>query len=167
MRRWGNTGVGKHFFCQGEYLVRSRHQFRRNGADRLDSTSVDITYSTIIGNEATNAARRSISCAGDEIGEIRNSIIATTGNSVDGCDRLSFLGNAVDDPDAAANGTEVGPAMPAWFVDLGMSNFHLSGAGADALMGIAMWQEGDPLTDIDDEAIPTEMPSAPGYDQPR
>ncbi len=33
-------------------------------------------------------------------------------------------------------------------------------------MDIAQWTKGDPLTDIDGDAIPQEMPSFPGYDQP-
>lgn len=132
----------------------------------LNGTAVDITYSTIVGNEAMNMERGSVFCVGGESGEIRNSIIAGAGTSVDGCSGLTFLGNAVDDPDAAAAGAEVGPAMSAWFVDLGMNDFHLSTAGADTLMGIAMWQKGDPLVDIDGAAIVTDAPSFPGYDQP-
>ncbi|MCA9712552.1 MAG: right-handed parallel beta-helix repeat-containing protein, partial [Myxococcales bacterium] len=136
------------------------------GGIGLNGATVDITYTTIVANQAANAARGSVFCAGGESGEIRNSIIAGTGNSVDGCAGLTFRGNAVDDPDAAAAGAEVGPAMATWFVDLGMNDFHLSSTGADVLLGIALWQKGDPTLDIDGEAIPTDMPSFPGYDQP-
>ena len=33
-------------------------------------------------------------------------------------------------------------------------------------MDIAQWDEGDPLFDFEGDAIPTDMPSFPGYDQP-
>ncbi len=68
----------------------------------------------------------------------------------------------------ASTGTnvDIGAAMPAWFVELGMNDFHLSAAGEGVFADIAMWQDGDPITDVDGDAIALGAPSVPGYDQP-
>lgn len=136
------------------------------GGMRLSLTFVDITYSTLVGNEASNAARGSLFCLGGESGSIRNSIIVGSGNSIDGCDTLAFNTNATDDSNLGGSNPDVGAAMAGWFLDLGMNNYRLSSNGETVFADIAMWQEGDPLVDIDGEPIPTQEPSLPGYDQP-
>jgi hypothetical protein len=56
--------------------------------------------------------------------------------------------------------------MSSWFAMPDMGDYHLTTSGETEFADIAMWQEGDPLTDIDGDPIPTDMPSFPGYDQP-
>lgn len=136
------------------------------GGVRLDGTIAEIVYSVIVGNEATNAARGSLFCVGGENGSIRNSIITGGGNSISGCDTVTFETNAVDEPALAGSNLDVGPVMAEWFLNLGANDYHLTPAGEAALMDIAMWQPGDPTADIDGDPIPTDLPSFPGYDQP-
>lgn len=136
------------------------------GGIRFNLTSVDITYSTLIGNESSNAARGSLFCLGGESGSIRNSIIVGSGDSIDGCDALTFETSAVDSSSLAGSNPNVGAAMAGWFLDLGMNNYRLSPDGETIFADIAMWQEGDPVVDVDGEPIPTMEPSLPGYDQP-
>lgn len=136
------------------------------GGIGFNGTAIDITYSTIVGNQAMTAARGSLFCAGGESGEIRNSIIVGTGDSIDGCAALAFNNNAVDDAGIGGANDNVGPTMAGWFVNLGMNDYHLTTAGETTFMDIATWQPGDPLTDVDGDPIPTDMPSFPGYDQP-
>ncbi len=136
------------------------------GGVTTNTTAVDITYSTLLGNAAMNTARGSLFCLGGESGSIRNSIIAGSGDSIDGCDAITFETNAVDASSLGGSNPNVGPAMAAWFLDLSMDNYRLSPNGATVFADIAMWQEGDPLVDVDGEPIPTMTPSLPGYDQP-
>lgn len=137
-----------------------------SGGLRLDGTQVDMTYTTVVGNESATVSRGSLFCVGGESGEIRNSIIVGSGNTIDGCNAITFSNNATDDPSIVGSNIDVGAANAAWFIDLSMNNFRLSGAGQATFADVAQWQEGDPLTDADGDAIPMGRPSFPGYDQP-
>ncbi len=136
------------------------------GGMRLDGTAVELTYTTIIGNQAMTAARSSLFCAGSGSGVIRNSIVAGAGDSIDACEMITFESNAVDTPGLGRSNLNVGMAMPEWFVDLSVDDFHLTATGEKELTNIATWQEGDPITDVDGDPIPMGAPSLPGYDQP-
>ncbi len=146
----------------------------RNGDDltssigglRLDGTATAITYSAAVGNEATNANRGSLFCLGGESGSIRNSILVGSGDSITGCDSLTFESNAVDGTALGGSNDNVGTVMAGWFIDLGINDYHLTTVGEAEFVGIASWQKGDPMTDIDGDPIPTDMASFPGYDQP-
>jgi len=133
------------------------------GGMRLDGTVVDITYSSIIGNEAINPARGSLFCLGGETGSIRNSIVVGAGSSIDGCDGITFSNDALDDPGVTGMDlVNVGPTMPAWFAGLGLGDFHLTATGEMVFGGLATWQPGDPLTDFDGDPIATDGESTPG-----
>ncbi|MEM9457495.1 MAG: hypothetical protein AAGF11_25170 [Myxococcota bacterium] len=138
------------------------------GGIRLDGTVVDITYSSIVGNESINPDRGSLFCLGGEAGSIRNSIIVGAGSSIDDCNSIVFSHDALDDPSImGTNLSNVGPIMPAWFAGLGLSDFHLTATGQDTFGSLAMWEPGDPLTDIDGDPIAMDSESTPGYDQPQ
>jgi hypothetical protein len=136
------------------------------GGVRVDGTAVTITYSSIVANEALLDPRGSLSCTGGATGEVRNSIVVGGGSSVDACDAIAFVTSAVDDPMIGGTTVDVGPAMNAWFVALGLADFHLTMQGRTAMEGIAVWQDGDPVTDIDGDPIDLGALGYPGYDQP-
>ncbi len=136
------------------------------GGLSANGTMLEVTYSAFVGNEATNGDRASIFCAGGESGEMRNSIIVAGGDSVDGCAVGLLDNNAVDGGGLGATNENVGSVMAGWFVNLGANDYRLTASGQTEFMDIAQWVERDPLTDIDGDAIPTDVPSFPGYDQP-
>ena len=136
------------------------------GGLRLDGTATEITYSVMVGNEATNPSRGTLFCVGGETGVVHNSILVGSGESISGCGTLTLESNAVDGSSLGGTNDDVGPIMAGWFTNLGTNDFHLTTAGETTFMDIATWQAGDPTTDIDGDPIPTDMPSFPGYDQP-
>jgi len=136
------------------------------GGVRVDGTAMTIIYSSIVANEALSDPRGSLSCTGGATGEVRNSIVVSGGSSVDACDAIAFATSAVDDPAIGGTTTDVGPAMNGWFVDLGLADFHLTMQGRAAMEGIAIWQDGDPVTDVDGDPIDLGILGYPGYDQP-
>ncbi len=132
----------------------------------LTNATVDIVYSTIAANQSSVLGEASVSCAGGELGEVRNSIIVSGGEGVGGCAGITFANDAVDDSGIGGTNVDVGAAMGSWFTGLATGDFHLSGAGVEIFADIADWQAGDPVADIDGDPIPRGMRSHPGYDQP-
>jgi hypothetical protein len=127
--------------------------------------TVDITYSTIVAN-ASDTGPHNIQCFADAKGTIRNSIISGhDGSSIIGCEALTWSHNGVDTPGLLGSNELVGPYQAAWFLQ-GTSFPRLSEMGASHFDGIAQWAEGDPLTDVDGNPIPTETSSHPGWHQP-
>ena len=135
------------------------------GGIAADGTVLDIRYSTLAGNTALDATRGTLFCISGVSGEIRNSILVGVGNTISGCGALTFDGNAADEVLGGTN-ENVGAVMPTWFANLGSNDFRLTATGDTVFADIAQWEDGDPLTDIDGDEIPTAMPSHPGYDQP-
>lgn len=136
------------------------------GGFRLTNTTVEITYTTIAANESMVPGEASISCiGGGEMGEVRNSIIVGAGQELGDCVGIMFASNAVDTGIGGSN-IDVGSVMATWFTGLGTGDLHLSPEGAMVFGGIAQWQMGDPVADIDGDPIPSDMSSVPGYDQP-
>lgn len=133
---------------------------------RITGSSIDLTYSTVVSN-GTFAAPINVECLSGASGSITNSIITgPNGDSVDTCDALTWETNALDLGTLGASNQDVGPYDSAWFVEPGTGDYHLTTTGENALMDIAMWQDGDPMTDVDGDPIPTDVASFPGYDQP-
>lgn len=137
------------------------------GGLRLDSVEVQVTYSDVVGNQSGTGSRSSIFCVGGGGGEVRNTIAAGPGGStISGCAALSFETNAVDTSGLGATNTSVGMYDNGWFSNPGAGDFTLTASGETEFMDIAQWVEGDPLFDFEGDAIPTDVPSFPGYDQP-
>lgn len=133
---------------------------------RAISSQVEITYSVIVSN-GTFAAPDNLECLSGASGSVRNSIIAgPAADSIVTCGALTWGNNAVDTAGLGASNTDVGNYNGAWFISPGMGNYRLTSTGETVFDGIALWQDGDPITDIDGDPIPTEGPSFPGYDQP-
>ncbi|MEM7153934.1 MAG: right-handed parallel beta-helix repeat-containing protein [Myxococcota bacterium] len=135
------------------------------GGVDLDGAEFRAVYTTIAGNDSTDAAM-SIRCQGSSSGDVRNSIVVGRDpDSVGECPELVLANSGTDGGDEPSN-TVVGAFDISWFEDPAMGNFRLSDLGRDVFENIAMWQDGDPPTDIDGDPISMEAPSFPGYDQP-
>lgn len=133
---------------------------------RITAAEVDITYSVIVSN-GTFANPDNVECLSNVSGAITNSIVlGPVGGSIVTCDGLSWEHNALDVVGLGATNQNVGAYDGAWFVEPGVGDYHLTTAGGMALMDMAMWQDGDPLADIDGDPIPVGGPSLPGVDQP-
>ena len=141
-----------------------------NGAGRglvFDDAQIEMTFSTVVRNDGTSDD--TLLCIGTAGGVIRNSILAgRDAPSISGaCSNVMFSSNRTDtDVGGADNVSTDVPNEEDWFVAFFRGDYHLSAQGQDELDGIAMWQEGDPATDIDGEPVSTDSPSFPGYDQP-
>ncbi|MEM6996145.1 MAG: hypothetical protein AAF721_36900 [Myxococcota bacterium] len=125
---------------------------------RLTDATADLRYVTIAGNAL------SLICMGGASGTIRNSILVSpTGGSITpGC-QLSFVDNAVDG--GFGFGDDVGVYDPAWFVSPAVGDFHLTPAGQATFGGIADWDDGDPLLDVDGDPRPQDRAGFPGIDE--
>ncbi|MEM7160544.1 MAG: right-handed parallel beta-helix repeat-containing protein, partial [Myxococcota bacterium] len=135
------------------------------GGLSLDGTDLQAVYTTIAGNDSSNP-QMSIRCLGSVSGMVRNSIlVGEDPDSVGECQELMLTNSGTDGGDEPSN-TVVGAFDVSWFEDPAMGDFRLSDLGRETFEGIAMWQDGDPQTDIDGDPISMETPSFPGYDQP-
>lgn len=139
--------------------------FSAFGGISLDGVEVEVVYTTVAGNDSQNAGM-SFRCTGTNSGAVRNSIIVGADPASVDCSGPSFGSNAVDETGLGATNQMVGAFDPGWFSNPGAGDFTLTSAGETEFMDIAQWEEGDPLFDFEGDAIPTDMPSFPGYDQP-
>ncbi len=132
---------------------------------RATSSTLGITYSTIAEN-GTFASPDNLECLSGSSGSVANSIVVGPGgDSVVGCSALEWTTNAVDGSGLGGGNVDVGNLDGTWFSPAA-NDYHLTASGEAVFMDIAQWTKGDPLTDIDGDAIPQDMPSFPGYDQP-
>ena len=133
---------------------------------RVTSAEIAVSYSVLAGN-GTIANPDNIECLSGATGYARNSIVSgQNGNSIVTCGGLTWENNGVDTSALGGSNENVGMYDSSWFADPGTGDYRLTTAGESEFMNIAQWQDGDPLTDIDGEPIPTDMPSFPGYHQP-
>jgi len=130
----------------------------------VTDSELDTLYTTVVGFDVVGNTP-ALRCTNGTT-RVRNSIIVT---------RLGAPGTEVACPDAELtnNATEssVGPFPDAdpseWFVDYDQGDYHLQNDGLIDFAGLALWQEGDPATDIDGDARPISPgPDVAGADVP-
>lgn len=130
---------------------------------------LEVVYATILGNDATGAD--SIQCL-ESTGRVRNSIVLGNGSpSIEiGCSTgLIFTHDAVDTLSyAGETGRLVNQAyVPNWFVSIEDGDFRLAAPPLTPFGDLALWEEGDPTTDIEGTARPTDGTLGyVGLDQP-
>ncbi len=133
---------------------------------RVTAADVQLTYSVVASN-GTFASPVNVECLSNVSGVITNSIIAgPAGDSIVTCGALTWDYNALDTAGLGGTNDVVGAYDGAWFVNPGVTDYHLTSEGETDLMDVALWQDSDPLFDVDGDPIPMGMPSFPGYDQP-
>jgi hypothetical protein len=89
--------------------------------------------------------------------EIRNSIVVTQGGTPP--DELSCGSASVA---TSATEVDVGNFVIGWFGNYNAGDFSLSGTGATTFADIAVWEAGDPATDIDGDLRP-DVDGSPDY----
>lgn len=134
---------------------------------QLFNGSIEVSYSTLVGNFASGGTPDTLQCTAPS-GFVRNSIVSgESASSISGCAALDWDYNAVDTTGlGATNDDSIGAWDSGWFAAPDTGDYHLTASGETEFMDIAQWQDGDPLTDVDGDAVPTDVPSFPGYDQP-
>ena len=135
------------------------------GGIGADGTAISISYTSVVANDSSGAGA-SLRCVGANSGTVRNSIVVGEDSGSVDCGDVTVSLSAVDESGLGATNEPVGSFVPGWFVNPAANNYHLTASGEAVFMDIAQWTKGDPLTDIDGDAIPQDMPSFPGYDQP-
>lgn len=132
---------------------------------RVLAAELFMTYSVVVSN-GTFASPDNLECLSGAGGSVRNSILSgPNGDSIVTCNALSFGTSAVDTAGLGGSTMNVGPYDSAWFSPTD-GIYTLTASGQTEFMDIAQWSEGDPLFDFEGDAIPTDTPSFPGYDQP-
>jgi hypothetical protein len=123
---------------------------------RAASSSFDLRYVTMAGNDSVGLA--SIACTGGSAGTIANSIVVALDPASIACRGLVVKHSAIDSF-LDGEGVVLHDAFDAgWFVAPGAGDFHL--APGHPFDGVAQWQPGDPLVDLDGDPRPMR-PGAP------
>lgn len=142
-----------------------------SGAHALEvsDAAATISYSTLI---AGSFGSWTLLCTPISFVEVSDSIILRYGDVVDPVD----CGSAVFDHSASemslpgGSNVDVGffDVGNGWFADAANGDFTLTPWGADTFMGIAQWNVGDPLTDIEGDPRNNSDgdPDYAGADQP-
>jgi hypothetical protein len=142
------------------------------GGDQNDQRAVDVTDGTVSITYSTLAAgaigASALFCDAGTNTTVRNSLlVARTDTDEVSCPNAVLTDNALEM--SMANNTSLG-SMPAdtslWFIGYGAGNFSLADAHPLAIDTAATWATGDPATDINGDARPTQdgLPDCAGAD---
>jgi hypothetical protein len=155
--------------CENSLIARNGFGANSGGALQLINAQLDFAYCTVAQNYSTNNTNdHSLACFNSS-GIIRNSIFSSYEDSIytENCDNLEFETSALDTSGFGESNVNVGTASSDWFVSAPNGNFRLSPTGVAEIGDIAIWQEGDPETDIDGNPRDTRGGySFPGYHEP-
>ena len=113
--------------------------------------SIEVLYSTLIGDAASG---QSLLCGPSATVLARNSIVGNyEGNPIE-CAQAEISCSLTTDDFPGAGNQNVGSLDTAYFVNYSTGDFHLNPSYAGTFAGIAQWQPGDPLTDLDGDPRP-------------
>jgi len=147
-------------------LVRNGETGTDQSALRLEDSTFEVRYSTIVGSLGA-VARASLYCLGSGGGLVRNSIVLSpSGPSID-CPVAHVTGTVADvAPNSGRGNTIVSDYNLGWFQDLTAYDAHVT-AGSP-FEGAATWGDGDPRSDFDSERRLgyAGFPEFAGADQP-
>jgi hypothetical protein len=153
----GNTGGGIHLDADASLWLENSFvggpQPDVPVLDVIDGTAT-VLYSTLVGGPVGSPA---LTCAAGQTPLMRNNLLVSrqVEPEVD-CDGAELINNALE-MDLPGN-TSIGPfpATPAdWFPQYASGEFYISSALADLVGEAAVWQLGDPTTDIEGDLRPT------------
>jgi len=123
----------------------------------ITESSASVLYSTV--SASTFGMTPALSCTSPIAVEVRNSIIVSQGGTPP--DEVSCPGIGII---RSATEAKVGSFNIGWFADYNGDDFTLTTMGmppgSEVFAGIAQWNEGDPLTDIDGDPRPTTAGAA-------
>jgi hypothetical protein len=123
-----------------------------------DSTA-HVLYSTLVGGSFAPA----LACTGGSSVDVRNAILLSSHLTPEvDCEGATITTSATEAETGSFNGSQ------AWFQSFPAGNYHLTPTGAEVFAGLAQWQAGDPIADIDGDPRPAipRAPDHPGADVP-
>ena len=116
--------------------------------------TADIVYSTLAGGDDFGDVASALTCASGEGTNVRNSLLVAASSSAEVvCAGADINGNALES--SVPGNVALGDVSPAWLASYALGDFHLSGTHPPAIETAAIWQSGDPTTDIDGDARPS------------
>ncbi|MCX4240016.1 hypothetical protein OEB96_05275 [Paraliomyxa miuraensis] len=145
-----NDGIAVRTEASAEVVLRNCFIGGEVDLPALNNTmgsSMTIRYSTIGGGTGNS---NGILCdAGSDV-TVSDSIILTRGGlpEVD-CAMLTAEHTAANTVLVGTDNIEVMGTMTGWFTSYNTGDFHLSVSGQPVFQGVAQWNDGDPLVDID------------------
>jgi len=161
----GNFGGG--IVAQNSAELVLRNCFVGGGAQDVDAialndSTLDMLYTTAGGGGVLAGQARALFCGGGFTAEVRNSILVSADPMAEVECSGAMLTNSVTE-------AEVGALDIGWFENYVAGNLSLTPTGADIFRDVALWQEGDPSTDIDGDPRPTvdATPDYAGADVPQ
>lgn len=136
-----------------------------SGGIRLDGTSLEMAFATIVNNGAFN-----LSCSGAGQREARSSVIAGPGgSSIVGCNDLRADDTFLDVEGLPGDRqVQAPPWDPSWFSNVELLDYHVRVAADSPFRDVGLWTLGDPFSDMDGDPIDYSMgtPVFAGADQP-
>lgn len=153
-----NSGGG--ILAENSASLTVRNCFIGGGTTDVDAVAINgaslaMVYTTAGGGTVLAGRSRALFCEGPTIAQVRNSILL----SADTMPEVECPIGTITD---SATESDVGNLNPGWFSSYASGDFSLSGSGANVFADFAVWQEGDPVTDIDGEPRPA-VAGTPGY----
>lgn len=147
----GNDGGG--IVAQSSAELTLRNCFVGGAAADVDAvgvtnSNIEMLYTTVGGGTVLGGRARALFCQGTSTANVRNGILV----SADPMPEVECTGATLTN---SATEAEVGNLNIGWFNGYAAGNFALSASGAMVFADVAVWQTGDPTTDIDGDARPT------------
>jgi len=133
-------------------------------AVQLDDANAEVLYSTLGAGFGTGVA---LACTLGSTVDVRNSMMVSRNAEAEVQCTPATIGYSAAEMDLGDTNTALGDMNVSWFADFGGGNFHLATPPA-TIATAAQWEDGDPLTDIDEEARPQldGAPDVAGADVP-
>lgn len=143
-----NDGVG--LIAVGAEVV-LRNSFIGGAVDlaaaQVTGSTLSVRYSTV---GASTGDATAIVCDVGSWVTVDDSIIISRGEGPEVvCESLMATNTATNMPLRGTGNEAVGVTMATWFASYNGGDFHLTSAGEGVFGGIAKWNFGDPLVDID------------------
>lgn len=141
---------------------------------RSSESQFDVTYSTIVANDAAlgrggAAPHASLLCTGGMGGPVRNSVVVGPELTSVSCPWADFETSFIDTPGLDAPASVVAENWdPTWFEDLEANDAHIRNPESNPWRELARWDLGDPQRDLDGamrRAVPGTLGAA-GADEP-
>ena len=128
----------------------------------LGQGKLELLFSSVGGGTISPSA--AISCAGGHDLTVRNSVLFNrhAGGPLESCGNATISHTAADE-NLSGTGNTLFTVEASLFANLNNGNLRLTANGLSAFDAVALWQPGDPLTDIDGQPRPTtEGPDVAG-----
>lgn len=154
-----NSGGGIVVQNSGELVVRSSFVGVGNSDGNtleIDGASAEVLYSTVGIGAGIFAEVFPVLCSGDATISIRNSLLVSVdgeGGAEVSCSAATVTNTASETLIAGRGNVALGEVGADWFLDFYGGDYHLENP-PPMLATVAVWEDGDPPTDIDGDPRP-------------